>query len=211
MTVAKADRWPVAFLAVVVAGLALSAIRPHDYFTWFLEVVPVLLGLPLFALIYVRHRATGLACFLVTAHCLVLMIGGHYTYAEVPAFNWLRDHLHLARNDYDRLGHFMQGFVPAVLAREVLLRQKVVRRGPWLFFLVLCVCLAISASYELFEWAVAEAKGEAADSFLGTQGDVWDTQWDMFFCLVGATCSMVAMPRLHDRQLAKLGDEREPR
>ena len=153
------------------------------------------------ASLYGRWRLTPLVLVLVFVHCAILMIGAKYTYAEVPWFNWLRDEFGLARNYYDRVGHFAQGFVPAMIAREVLLRNAVLPRGPWLFFLVTCVCLAISATYEFIEWWVAIASGEAADAFLGTQGDVWDTQWDMFLALVGAILAQVLLARVHDRQL----------
>lgn len=191
-------------LVLTVVALAISAIRPHDYFTWFLEVAPVLIAIPI--LVATRHSfpLTPLAYRLVFVHALILMVGGHYTYAEVPAGFWVRDALGLARNHYDRLGHFAQGFVPAIVAREILLR-RVGLRGGWLFFLTTCFCLAFSAFYELVEWWTALATGEAATAFLGTQGDPWDTQWDMFLALVGAVLSQAALGRLHDRQMTRLG------
>ncbi len=167
-------------LAVLLGGftvvLAWSAVHPHDYFTWALEVFPAILALAALAITFRRFQFTTFVYALITLHACILFVGGHYTYAEVPLFNWLRDHFHLARNDYDRVGHFAQGFVPALVAREVLLRQKIVLRRGWLFFIVLSICLAVSAAYELLEWRVAVATGSAADAFLGTQGDPWDTQ-----------------------------------
>lgn len=195
----------LALLAACLLVFLWSVWRPHDYFTWALETFPVMLGVPALVWLYPHFRFTTLAYTLVLLHASILMVGGHYTYAEVPLFNWLRDdHLGLVRNDFDRLGHFAQGFVPAVLAREVLLRRSPLRRGAWLAFLTVCFCLALSASYELLEWAVAEATGTAADAFLGTQGDPWDTQWDMLTALVGACVSLLLMPRWHDRQLKAL-------
>ncbi|HEV8268445.1 MAG TPA: DUF2238 domain-containing protein, partial [Thermoanaerobaculia bacterium] len=179
-------REPKILLALAGAFLAISAIRCHDLFTWFLEVLPILLGAPLLIATHRRFPLTPLAYRLVFIHALILMVGGHYTYAEVPFGFSLKDAFHLARNPYDRIGHFAQGFVPAILAREVLLRKTPLKRGGWLFFLVTSICLAISAAYELFEWGTAEATGQAAEAFLGTQGDPWDTQWDMFTALVGA-------------------------
>jgi putative membrane protein len=146
-----------------------------------------------------------LLCCLLAVHAVILMVGGHYTYAEVPLGFWVRDALGLARNHYDRLGHFAQGFVPAILAREVLLRNTSLRRGGWLFFLVVCVCLAFSAFYELVEWWTALISGEGATAFLGTQGDVWDTQWDMCLALVGALTAQLLLARAHDRQLMARG------
>jgi putative membrane protein len=198
MKIEKAHIW---LLAIFFLILAWSAVRPHDYFTWFLEVAPALIGLAIVALTYNSFRLTNLLYALILAHAIVLMVGGHYTYAEVPVFNWLRDTFHLARNHYDRVGHFMQGFVPAMIARELLVRKSVVKRGPWLYFLVVCVCLAISAFYEFIEWWVAVWTGSAADAFLGTQGDPWDTQWDMFMAFVGANAALLALSRLHDRKL----------
>ncbi len=186
---------------IVIAVLVWSAWTPRDRFTWFLEVVPVLVALPLLYLTRRRFPFTPLAYVLMTVHAVILMVGGHYTYAEMPLFNWLRDTFELARNHYDRVGHLAQGFVPAIIAREILLRASPLRPGGWLFFLVTCVCLAISACYELIEWWVAVASGDEAVAFLATQGDVWDTQWDMFLALIGAIASQLLLSKLHDRQL----------
>ncbi|MCE7960198.1 MAG: DUF2238 domain-containing protein [Acidobacteria bacterium ACB2] len=185
-------------------ALAVSGIGPKDRFTWLLEVAPVLVGAPLLVATRRRFPLTPLACRLVFLHALVLVLGGHYTYAEVPIGDWARDLLGLARNPYDRLGHFAQGFVPAVLTRELLLRRTPLRRGGWLFTLVTAVCLAISALYELVEWLAAVLTGEAAEAFLGTQGDVWDTQWDMFLALLGALASQLLLSKRHDRELSRL-------
>lgn len=197
-------REPQLIVALVVA-LVVSAIRPHDYPTWFLEVAPVFIALPLLVLAWRRLPLTSLLCGLIFLHALVLMIGGHYTYARVPVGFWVEDWFGFTRNPYDRLGHFLQGFEPAILAREILLRKNVVRRGGWLVLFVVSITLAFSAVYELIEWLVALLSAEAAESFLGTQGDVWDTQWDMFTCLVGSVTALLTLSRLHDRQLAGKG------
>lgn len=187
--------------AVVAAVFVWSAVRPHDYFTWILEVAPAVLGFAILAATRERFPFTDLAYFLVGVHAIILMIGGHYTYAEVPLFNWIRDAFGLARNHYDRVGHFAQGFVPAILTREILLRTSPLKAGKWLFTIVLSICLAISALYELLEWGVSVASGSAGDAFLGTQGDIWDTQKDMATCLVGAAVSLALFSRRHDENL----------
>ncbi len=195
-------REPLVLLGLALGLLVLSGIHPKDRYTWFLEVLPIFAALPVLLLTARRFPLTSLAYRLVFLHALVLMLGGHYTYAEVPLGFWVRDLFGLARNHYDRLGHFVQGFVPAILAREVLRRKVGLSSGGWLFFLVTCVCLAVSATYELFEWAMAILSGSAAMAFLGTQGDVWDTQWDMFVALFGAVTSQLVLARRHDRELA---------
>lgn len=197
-------REPQLMLAML-AFLGLTAIRPYDYATWLLEVAPVIIALPLLYLSWRRMPLTSLLCWLILVHALVLMVGGHYTYARVPAGFWVQDWLGLERNHYDRLGHFLQGFEPAILAREILLRRGVLRRGGWLVLVVMSVTLAFSALYELIEWAVALVSEEAAESFLGTQGDVWDTQWDMFMCLIGSSTALLTLSRRHDRQLVAKG------
>jgi putative membrane protein len=185
-------------------ALVVSGITPHDRVTWVLEVAPVLIAVPVLAATAHRFPLTPLAYRLIFLHALILMLGGHYTYAEVPLGDWVADALDLARNPYDRLGHFAQGFVPAIVVREILIRTSPLRPGKWLVFLVLCVCLAISAAYELVEWWAALLGGESAEAFLGTQGDQWDTQWDMFMALVGAAAAQALLGRLHDRQIARL-------
>jgi putative membrane protein len=192
-------------LALMGAALALSAVRPKDTFTWLLEVAPVLIGVPILLATRRRFPLTPLAYRLLSVHALILMLGGHYTYAEVPLGFWVQDALGLARNHYDRLGHFAQGFVPAIVAREILLRRSPLRPGKWLFFLVCSVCLAISACYEFIEWWTALLTGDSATAFLGTQGDPWDTQWDMFLALLGAVTAQLTLHRVHDRQLERLG------
>ncbi len=197
----NASTWHRLLLASFLVILVWSGIHPKDHFIWFLEVVPAIVGALALVVIYPKVKLTMLVYCLIWLHALVLMLGGHWTYAEMPLFSWLRDEYGLARNYYDRVGHFMQGFVPAIIAREVLLRNGVVKGRGWLFFLVTCICLAISAFYEFTEWWVALASGSAADEFLATQGDIWDTQWDMLLALCGAIASQVLLARRHDRQL----------
>ncbi|MFF1611613.1 DUF2238 domain-containing protein [Amycolatopsis sp. NPDC058278] len=187
--------------AVVVAALAVTGVRAKSPGTWLLEVVWVLMGLPLVLALRKRFPLTRLLCWLLVLHALVLCYGGQYTYAETPLGEWVQDWLGTKRNDYDRLGHFVQGFVPAVAVREVLLRRTPLRPGGWVAFLAVSVCLAISACFEFVEWFSALVAGSGADAFLATQGDVWDTQWDMFLCLCGAVLSVLAWRRVHDRQL----------
>lgn len=194
--------WLLAMLAMVFAW---SAWQPRDLFTWWLEVLPVLIALPLLAATYPRFRFSRLAYGLMLLHAVILLIGGHYTYAEMPLFNWLRDAFDLARNHYDRLGHVAQGFIPAIVAREILLRRSPLRPGGWLFFLVTCVCLAISAFYEMIEWWVVLASGSDAVAFLATQGDVWDTHWDMLLALLGAITAQLMLGRWHDRSMRRIG------
>lgn len=201
-------REPLVLLLVALLLLAVSGIGPKDRFTWLLEVAPILVAVPVLVLTARRFPLTPLAYRLLFVHALILMLGGHYTYAEVPVGFWFRDLLGLARNHYDRLGHLAQGFVPAILAREVLRRKSPVQARGWLFFLVTCVVLAISAAYELLEWLAAVTSGSAAMAFLGTQGDVWDTQWDMFLALCGAIAAQLLLSRRHDRELAALAGSR---
>ncbi|MBM4335361.1 MAG: DUF2238 domain-containing protein [Deltaproteobacteria bacterium] len=193
-----------ALLGIVAVALVVSGIGPTDRATWWLEVSPVLIGAPLLIATWRRAPPSRLLAWLLGAHALILILGGHYTYAMVPPGFWVQDALGLARNHYDRLGHLAQGFVPAILAREVLLRCSVLERGGWQFFLVTCVVLAFSAFYELLEWWTALVAGSAATAFLGTQGDVWDTQWDMFLALVGALAAQLLLARAHDRSLREV-------
>jgi putative membrane protein len=197
-------REPALLLAATIVALIVSRIGAAEPGTWVLEVFPIFIATPILVATAKRFPLTPLAYRLLCVHALILMIGGHYTYAKVPLGFWVQDALHLGRNHYDRLGHFAQGFVPAIVAREVLLRRSPLRPGKWLFFLVTSVCLAVSASYELIEWLAALLGGSSADAFLGTQGDVWDTQWDMFMALVGALSALLLLSRVHDRQLERL-------
>ncbi len=197
-------REPLVLLIVGAALLVLSGIGPHDRTTWWLEVGPVLIAAPVLILTARRFPLTPLAYRLIFVHALILMLGGHYTYAEVPLGFWIQRVFGFARNHYDRIGHLAQGFVPAIVVREILIRRSPLGPGKWLTFLALCVCLAISALYELVEWWAALLGGEGADAFLGTQGDQWDTQWDMFLALLGAASALLLLSRLHDRQIARL-------
>jgi len=199
-----AQRIHFALLLTVVAVILWSAWRPHDRFTWWLEVTPGLVGLVLLLATYRRFRFTTLCYTLIALHICVLCVGGHYTYARVPLFDWLRPLFSWQRNNYDRLGHFMQGFVPAIIAREVIIRFSVLARKNWLPFLVVSICLAISALYELIEWWTALLSGGAANDFLGSQGDVWDTQSDMCVALVGAICAVILLSTVHNRAIRKL-------
>jgi len=194
-----------ALFVVLAVAFAASSVGPRERLTWWLEVFPVLIGLALCFATRARFPLTPLLYRLLFVHALILILGGHYTYAQVPAGFWLQDLFDLARNPYDRIGHFAQGFVPAILAREVLLRTSPLERGKWLFVLCASVCLAFSALYELLEWAAAVVLGADAESFLGTQGDVWDTQWDMALALSGALVSLTLLSRLHDAGLRRLG------
>ena len=188
-------------LGIAVLGLVWSGVAPHDQPTWALEVFPVVGAIPLLWFTRQRFPLTPMLYLLIAVHASILMLGGHYTYALVPLGDWARELLDLARNPYDRVGHFAQGFVPAMIAREVLLRRTPLQRGGWLFFIVVCICLAISACYEFLEWWTAVIIGGQADAFLGTQGDVWDTQWDMFLAGCGAVIAQILLARWHDRQL----------
>ena len=195
------NKLQVAWIAIFTSVLIWSGIGPHDYPTWLLEVAPAIIAAALLWFTRERFPLTKLAYILILIHCIILMIGGHYTYALVPLGDWVREAFDQTRNNYDKLGHFAQGFIPAIVAREILIRNRVVNYPGWRDFLIVCVVLAISALYELIEWWVALLSEEAADSFLGTQGYIWDTQSDMFFALVGAVLALVLLSRLHDRQL----------
>lgn len=192
-----------------VVLLAWSAYRPKERFTWALEVAPAVVGVAVAAATYKRFRLTDISYVCIALHAAILIVGGHYTYAEVPLGDWVRDGLGLARNHYDRLGHVAQGFFPAILVREILLRTSPLVPGKWLAFIVTCICLAISASYELIEWWVSLASGSKGDAFLGTQGDIWDTQWDMFLALCGAITAQVVLGKWQEKQIRaikELGD-----
>ena len=201
----RSSRYEVGLLLSLVVFLVLSGIHPHDFFTWVLEVFPILIGVPILIWVYPRFRFTRLVYTLLWVHAIILMVGGHYTYAQVPLGFWMEHAFGFTRNHYDRIGHFAQGFIPALLAREIFIRSSPLRGSRWLPFVVVCFCLAFSAFYELIEFWTALASGSAATDFLGTQGDPWDTQWDMQLALIGALVSLLTLSRVHDRQLGDLG------
>ena len=201
----QGPRYPLALLAITIVLLAISAYKPYDMATWWMEVAPVIVAIPILLATYRRFPLTPLVYTLIFVHACILILGGHYTYARVPLGFWVQDLFGFARNHYDRLGHLAQGFIPAMIAREILLRRTPLRHGGWLFFLVCCVCLAISAVYEFIEWWAALIGGAGATEFLGTQGDVWDTQWDMFMALIGSILAQLTLARVHAKQLARLG------
>jgi putative membrane protein len=192
--------WLVCFFVVLIW----SGIGPKDQFTWFLEVLPALIGLVLIVISFQRFKLTRLLYNLILLHCIVLMVGGHYTYAEVPLFDTIAHWMGSERNNYDKVGHFFQGFVPALLAREILIRKSIANGKAWLNVIIVAICLAFSAFYELIEWWVAIASGENAEAFLGTQGYIWDTQSDMALALLGAIIAIIVLAKYHDRQLAKI-------
>ncbi len=192
--------WLVVFFSVLIW----SGINPKDYPTWALETAPAMIGFIVLVATRQRFRLTGLTYNLILIHSIILMIGGHYTYAEVPLFDWLKEVYNFERNNYDKLGHFAQGFVPAIIGREIIIRNHVVKNINWMNFFIICICLAISALYELIEWLVAILSKNAAEAFLGTQGYLWDTQSDMAYALLGAVLALVMLSRTHDRQISKL-------
>ena len=196
--------WRYAWIAVFVCVFTWSAIAPHDYPTWWLEVLPALIAAALLWYTRTTFPLTRLALVLILMHCVLLMVGGHYTYAEVPLFDWLGERLGHSRNNFDKLGHFAQGFVPAIVAREIVIRKRVFSSARWRDFFVVCFCLAFSAFYELIEWWVALLSSEAAESFLGTQGYIWDTQSDMGWALFGAILALLVFGQWHDRQLTAM-------
>jgi len=191
-------------IILFLLGLVLSGIQPHDYFTWLLEVFPAIIGLIVLLLTFKKFKFSDLTYFLILAHCYILFIGGHYTYAEVPLFDWIKDTFEQSRNNYDKVGHFAQGFVPAMIVRELFVRKEIVKQGSWLSFLTVCVCISISVFYEFLEWLVAIIIGESADSFLGTQGYVWDTQSDMLYATIGAMCMVLFISKIQDKQIEKM-------
>jgi putative membrane protein len=188
-------------ILLFILGLVWSSINPHDYFTWILEIFPAIIGLAILLFTFKRFTFTYLTYCLVLVHCYILFIGGHYTYAEVPLFDWTKEIFHQTRNNYDKLGHFAQGFVPAMIVRELFVRQQIVKNKSWISFLTLCVCISISVFYEFLEWLVATFTGQSADSFLGTQGYIWDTQSDMLFATMGAICMIVLFSRIQDEKI----------
>jgi putative membrane protein len=195
---------PLSLLAATAVLLAVSANHPYDMATWWMEVFPIFIGVPVLFFTYKRFRLTPLLYVLIFVHAAILILGGHYTYARVPLGFWIQDLFDFSRNHYDRIGHFAQGFIPAMIAREILVRKSPLRPGGWLFFLVTCVCLSVSVFYEFIEWWAALIGGSGAAEFLGTQGDVWDTQWDMFMALVGAVTAQLLLARLQDRQISAI-------
>lgn len=199
----KKTVWILTFFLVLIW----SGINPKDYFIWFLEVVPALAGFVIIAVTFKSFPLTNLTYTLILIHCIILMIGGHYTYAEVPLFDWLREYFNMERNNYDKIGHLAQGFIPAIIARELFIRKSVIRGAAWLNFIIVSCCLALSALYELIEWWVAILSGESAEAFLGTQGDIWDTQSDMAMALLGAIMALVLLSRLHNSQLKAKFDQ----
>ena len=193
------------WLIIYLSFLIWSAISPKEYFTWFLEVIPAIIGGIILAFTYKSFRLTRLVYILILLHCVVLFIGGHFTYAEVPLFDYLKETFNWQRNNYDKVGHFMQGFAPAMIAREIFVRKNIVNFPRWRNFFILCFCLAFSAFYELIEWVVsALSTGESAEAFLGTQGYVWDTQSDMAFALLGAILALLSLSFIHDKQIRNL-------
>lgn len=191
-------------LILIILILIWSAIKPFEYFTWFLEVLPAVIGILVLVFTFKRFQFTNLVYVLIFIHCVVLIIGGHYTYAEVPLFDLIQEAFNQSRNNYDKVGHFAQGFVPAMIARELLVRKKVVSSETWLNFIVVCIAMAISVTYEFIEWGVSLGTGEGGDSFLGTQGYIWDTQSDMLYATIGAICALVVLSRIHDKQIERL-------
>ncbi|MDP1676188.1 MAG: DUF2238 domain-containing protein [Bacteroidota bacterium] len=197
----KTNRYRILLLILYTAALVWSAIQPKEYFTWILEVFPSLIAIVVLAATYKRFPLTNLAYTLILVHSCILFVGGHYTYAEVPLFDWIRDTFHQSRNNYDKVGHFAQGFIPAIVVREIFIRKNVIPSRRWMNFLIVAVCLALSAVYEFIEWFVAVSTGDSAEAFLGTQGYVWDTQSDMLYATIGAITAIILLSRFHDRQL----------
>ena len=203
------DRIPLLLLIVVLAFWAWSGVDVQDTrLTWVLETLPFMIALPVLLFTYRRFPLTSLAYTLIALHAMILMLGAHYSYARVPLGFWMEEWFGWTRNNYDKIGHLMQGFGPAIYVREVLVRASPVKRGGWLAFLSVCVPLAFSALYEILEWAASLANPADTEAFLGTQGYVWDTQTDMFMCLVGSLAAILVLPRLHDRQLARRAGSR---
>jgi len=193
-----------AWIAIFLLVLAWSGIKPFDYLTWFLEVSPAMIGGAVLWVTRDSFRLTTLAYVLILIHCIILMVGGHYTYAEVPLFDWIAEVFDHERNNYDKIGHLAQGFIPAIVAREIVIRKHVFNSSAWRNFFIVCFCLGFSAFYELIEWWVALLSGESAEAFLGTQGYVWDTQSDMGWALMGAIAALILVSKLHDKQLARI-------
>ena len=191
-------------LVLILLLLIWSAINPHEYFTWFLEVLPAIIGVVILIATFNKFRFTNFVYVLIFIHCVILIIGGHYTYAEVPLFDWIQETLNQSRNNYDKVGHFAQGFVPAMITRELLIRKKVVNKTNWLNFIVVCIAMAISVTYEFIEWGVSLGTGEGGDAFLGTQGYIWDTQSDMLYATIGAILALIIFGKYHSSEIKKL-------
>lgn len=192
------------FVLLFFLGLIVSSIQPKEYFTWFLEVVPALIGFVILAFTYKKFTFTNFTYFFILIHCYILFLGGHYTYAEVPLFDWIKETFHQSRNNYDKVGHFAQGFVPALIIRELFIRKKVIANASFFDFIIVAICLAISAAYEWIEWWVSLATGEGGDAFLGTQGDIWDTQSDMLTATIGAIVMLVVLSKEQSKAIQKI-------
>ena len=192
------------YLTLFFVTLILSAVNPHDYFTWFLEIFPAIIGLIILVATHKTFPLTKLTYSFLLIHCIILFVGGHYTYAEVPLFDWIKEVLHQSRNNYDKVGHFAQGFVPALLIREVIVRKNVIQYKSWRNVLIVSMCMAISTSYEFIEWFVAILSGESAEAFLGTQGYVWDTQSDMLYATVGAITALILLGKIQQKRIETL-------
>jgi len=200
-------KYKICLLAIVSIVFGWSVINPKDLFTWVLEVFPGVIGITILLLTYKKFSFTGLVYTLIGIHCCILFVGGHYTYAEVPLFDWIRDTFHQSRNNYDKVGHLAQGLVPALIIREIFIRNRVINKKGWQGFIIVSICMAISVTYEFFEWFVSILTGESGDSFLGTQGYIWDTQSDMLFATIGAISGLLIFSKLHDKQLTKINNK----
>ena len=197
-------KYKAILLIIFSIVLIWSGINPKDYFTWILEVAPAIIGLIILFFTYKKYPLTNLLYLLILVHSVILMIGGHYTYAEVPAFDWIKETFNQTRNNYDKIGHLAQGFIPAMIIREIFIRSSVVNSKKWMNFIIVSVAMAISVTYEFIEWFVAEQTGESAESFLGTQGYVWDTQSDMLYASMGAILALITLSKVHNKQISKL-------
>ena len=192
------------FIVLFFIGLVISGIQPKEYFTWFLEVSPAIIGLLILIFTYKKFEFTNFTYFFILIHCYILFLGGHYTYAEVPLFDWIKETFEQSRNNYDKVGHFAQGFVPTMIVRELFIRKNVIANKSFFNFIIVAICLAISAAYEWIEWGVSLGTGEGGDSFLGTQGDIWDTQSDMLFATIGALCMLIFLSKMQDKAIDEL-------
>ena len=197
------------YIVLFLIGLLLSAIQPKEYFTWFLEVLPAILGFFILIFTYKKFQFTNYTYFFIILHCIILFIGGHYTYAEVPFFEWIKETFEQSRNNYDKVGHFAQGFVPAMIIRELFIRKNVIANSYYFNFIIVSICLAISAAYEWIEWWVSISTGEGGDAFLGTQGYVWDTQSDMLLATIGAVCMVLFFSKSQDKAILNVNNENQ--